>query len=153
MKSVNEEQAETVEKDSFKKELNEPEEIKTSEVETVFKEIEKKELSIRERIERIVKDIVESGRDYEKLSYREKAELFEFKLADIADNIKLHGEVLVRLRIRYSGAEMFEDYQEIYDETVKREDRTGGTEESIVSERREKRAETGEVSASNYLEM
>lgn len=138
LKSVNEEQAETVEMDSFNKELNEPEEIKVSEVVKVVEEAEKKELSIRERKERIVKDIVESGRDYEKLLYKEKAELFEFKLVDIADNIKLHGEVLARLGIRYSGAEMFEDYQEMYDEMVKREERAGGTEESIASERREK---------------
>lgn len=138
LRSVNEEQAETVEKDSFKKELNEPDEIKTSEVETVIKEIEKKELSIQEHVERIVQDIAGSGKDYEELSYREKTELFEFKLDDIADNIKLHGEVLAKLGIRYSGAEMFEDYQGIYDEMVKREERAGGMEESIVSERREK---------------
>ena len=78
------------------------------------------------------------GKDYEKFSYREKAELFEFKLDDVADNMKLHREVLAGLGIRYSGAELFEDYQGIYDETVKREDRIGGTEESIVSERKEK---------------
>ena len=136
--SVNEEQAETVEMDSFTKELNEAEEVKLSDVVNAVGEAEREEMSIQERVERIVKYIVESGKDYEKFSYREKAELFEFKLDDIADNMKLHGEVLAKLGIRYSGAEMFEDYQEIYDEMVKREERAGGTEESIASERREK---------------
>lgn len=97
--------------DLFKKELNEPEEIKLSDATNAVEEAEKKELSIQERVERIVKDIAESGKDYEKFSYREKTELFEFKLDDIADNVKLNGEVLARLEIRYSGAEMFEDYQ------------------------------------------
>ena len=136
--SVNEEQSKIVEMDSFKKELNESEEIKISDAVNVVREVEKKELSIQEHVDRIVKSITESDKGYEELSYREKAELFEFKLDDVADNIKLHGEVLAGLGIRYSGAEMFEDYQGIYDEMVKREERTGGTEESIVSERREK---------------
>ena len=136
--SVNEKQAEIVELDSFKKELNEPEVIKISDAAIVAHKTEKKELSIQERVERIVKSIAESGKDYEELSYRERAELFEFKLDNVADNMKVHGEVLTEMGIRYSGAELFEDYQGIFDETVKREARTGSTEETIVSERKEK---------------
>lgn len=35
--------------------------------------------------------------------------------------------------MKYSGAEMFEDYQGIYDETVKREEREAGFEKAIES--------------------
>lgn len=55
---------------------------------------------------------------------------------DITDNLKLHKEVLSRLGMEYSGAEIFEDYQGIYDETVKREEREDRLEQDIEGERK-----------------
>ncbi|MGI6501623.1 MAG: relaxase/mobilization nuclease domain-containing protein [Anaerostipes sp.] len=80
---------------------------------------EKRKLTIHERVEQICETIVESGKGYEELSFRDKLELFHFDLEDITENLALHSEVLAELGIKYSGADMFEDYQGIYDETVK----------------------------------
>ena len=84
---------------------------------------EKRNLTIHERVEQICETIIEAGKGYEKLSFRDKAELFHFDLEDITDNLEVHREVLAGLGIKYGGADMFEDYQGIYDETVKHEKR------------------------------
>lgn len=64
--------------------------------------------------------------------------LFQFELDDITENLKLHKEVLSKLGMEYSGAEMFEDYQGIYYETMKYEEREDSLEKAIESEKVEK---------------
>lgn len=85
-------------------------------------EMEKKQkLKIPGRVEEICDGILKSDKAYDSLSFEQKAELFQFELDDITENLKLHKEVLSKLGMKYSEAEMFEDYQGIYDETVRRE--------------------------------
>lgn len=87
-------------------------------------EMEKKQmLTIREWVEGVCDKIIKSGKAYGYLSFIEKAEFFQFEFDNITDNLKLHTQILARLGMEYSGAEIFEDCQEIYDEMVKREKR------------------------------
>ncbi|MGN1151130.1 MAG: hypothetical protein ACI4SN_03105 [Lachnospiraceae bacterium] len=48
-----------------------------------------------------------------------KARIFEFKLDDNRYNLELHGLVLKKLGLNLYGAEVYEDYQSIYEETMK----------------------------------
>lgn len=109
------------------------EKIKTPMIENVS-EVEKKQKPIiSERVEKICDEIMKSDKAYDSLLFEEKTELFQFEFDDITENLKLHKEVLSKLGMKYSGAEMFEDYQGIYDETVKQEERGGGFEKVISS--------------------
>lgn len=82
--------------------------------------VEKYELTLEERAVQIRDAIVNNYRAHDCLSAKEKAGLFEFKIDDIKYNLELHKMVLHKLGIQYARAELFEDYQEIYDETIKK---------------------------------
>lgn len=114
------------------KEIN-PQEIKIPVVANMSEKEKKQKLTIPERTKEICHGIMKFDKAYDSLSFEEKAELFQFELDDITENLKLHKEVLSKLGMKYSGAEMFEDYQGIYDETVKREGRESGFEKAIES--------------------
>lgn len=43
---------------------------------------------------------MKSGKAYDSLSFEEKAELFQFELDDIMENLKLHKEVLSKLGMK-----------------------------------------------------
>lgn len=113
-------------------------EIKTPVVANVPEMEKKQKLTISERADEICHGIMKSGKAYDSLSFEEKAELFQFELDDITENLKLHKEVLSKLGMKYTGAEMFEDYQGIYDETVKSEEREDGFEKAIESVKEKK---------------
>lgn len=80
---------------------------------------EEHELTLEERAVQIKDVIVRNCESYDYLSSKDKAGLFEFKIDDIKYNLELHKMVLHKLGVQYSGAELFEDYQGVYDETVK----------------------------------
>lgn len=62
-------------------------------------------------------------RAYDYLSTMDKARIFDFKVDDNRYNLELHGLVLKKLGINLYGAEVYEDYQSIYEETVKKADK------------------------------
>lgn len=106
-------------------------EIKTPVVANVPEMEKKQKLTIPGRVEEICDGILKSDKAYDSLSFEQKAELFQFEFDDITENLKLHKEVLSKLGMKYSGAEMFEDCQGIYDETVRREEREGRFEKAF----------------------
>lgn len=116
-------------------EMTSSEEIKES-IATSVTEVENEHmLTIPERAEWICDEVMKSGKSYNCLSFVEKAELFQFELDDIIENLELHKEVLSKLGLDYSGAEIFEDYQGIYDETVNREEREDGIDKVVMRDK------------------
>ena len=57
---------------------------------------------------------------YEKIPSSVKAEVFGFEIDDSSGNLKLYMQVVKALEVRMSQEEMFEDYQKVYEETIKR---------------------------------
>lgn len=57
---------------------------------------------------------------YAYLSTMDKARIFDFKVDDNRYNLELHGLVLKKLGLNLYGAEVYEDYQSIYEETMKK---------------------------------
>lgn len=78
-----------------------------------------KAMSVEELAEEISATIQRGHVSYYQLSVSEKASLFQFKVEDNYYNLKLHGLVLQKLGIQMYGSECFEDYQSIYQETMK----------------------------------
>ncbi len=78
-----------------------------------------KAMSVEELAEEISVTIQKDYVSYYHLSVQEKANLFRFKVEDNYYNLKLHGLVLQKLGIQMYGSECFEDYQSIYQETMK----------------------------------
>ena len=58
---------------------------------------------------------------YEKISWGVKAEVFGFDIDDSSGNLKLYMQVVKALGARMSQEEMFEDYQKVYEETLKKQ--------------------------------
>lgn len=58
---------------------------------------------------------------YESIPSSVKAEVFGFKIDDSNGNLKLYMQVMKALGARMSQEEMFEDYQKVYEETIKRQ--------------------------------
>lgn len=77
------------------------------------------EQTIEQRAEEIVDVVRKSYTSYDWLSIMDKARIFEFKLDDNRYNLQLHGLVLKKLGLNLYGAEVYEDYQSIYEETMK----------------------------------
>lgn len=57
---------------------------------------------------------------YEKIPSSVKAEVFAFEIDDSSGNLTLYMQVMKALGVRMSQEEMFEDYQKVYEETIKR---------------------------------
>ncbi len=76
-------------------------------------------MTVEELAEEISATIQKECVSYHHLSVQEKANLFQFKIEDNYYNLKLHGLVLQKLGIQMYGSERFEDYQSIYQETIK----------------------------------
>lgn len=56
---------------------------------------------------------------YEKIPSSVKAEVFGFEIDNSNANLKLYMQVMKALGVRMSQEEMFEDYQRVYEETIK----------------------------------
>ena len=82
----------------------------------------------------IVRRISELG-GYENVSDSVKADIFGFDIADVSGSIRLFLDVMKRLGIKMDGAELYEEFQRIYDEAVSRE----ADKEKVVNEREDKR--------------
>lgn len=59
---------------------------------------------------------------YKKIPSGVKAEVFGFEIDDSNGNLKLYMQVVKALGVRMSQEDMFEDYQKVYEETIKRQD-------------------------------
>ena len=58
---------------------------------------------------------------YENISLSVKAEAFGFEISDSGDDLKLYMLVIKALGVRMGQEEMFEDYQKVYEETIKKQ--------------------------------
>ncbi|MGL5259139.1 MAG: hypothetical protein ACRC7V_03430 [Lachnospiraceae bacterium] len=76
-----------------------------------------KKQSIDIRAIEIAGQIREYG-DYRYLKSFTKSRLFDFEIGDSSNNLKLYKAVMKELGIQKDLDEHFEDYQEIYDETL-----------------------------------
>ena len=68
----------------------------------------------------IVRRISELG-GYENISDSVKADIFGFDIADISGSIRLFSDVMKRLGIKLDGDGLYEEFQDIYDESVGRD--------------------------------
>lgn len=82
--------------------------------------VETAELTVEEQAEKIATAIQKYYKSYDYLSVENKARLFNFRIDDNSYNLELHAEVLKKLGIHMYGSDIFEDYQSIYEETMKR---------------------------------
>ena len=81
------------------------------------------EQTIEQRAEEIVDVVRKSYTSYDRLSIMDKARIFEFRIDDNRYNLQLHGLVLKTLGLNLYGAEVYEDFQSIYEETMKQTER------------------------------
>lgn len=77
------------------------------------------EQTIEQRAEEIAEVIQKSYPSYDCLSTMDKARIFDFRIDDNHYNLQLHGLVLKKLGLNLYGAEVYEDYQSIYEEMMK----------------------------------
>lgn len=72
---------------------------------------------------------LQSYREYKEVPVSVKVDAFGLEIGGDADNLKLYRSVLDKLEVELEPGEQFEDYQKIYDETVKRyEEKSWGRE-------------------------
>ena len=83
----------------------------------------------------IVSRILELG-GYENVSDSVKADIFGFDIADVSGSIRLFSDVMKRLGIKQNGAELYEEFQKIYDESVSRDADKEKTEDSMRKKER-----------------
>ena len=83
----------------------------------------------------IVRRISELG-GYENVSDSVKADIFGFDIADVSGSIRLFSDVMKRLGIKQNGAELYEEFQKIYDESVSRDADKEKTEDSMRKKER-----------------
>lgn len=79
---------------------------------------------------RIVRRISELG-GYENVSDSVKADIFEFDIADVSGSIRLFSDVMKMLGIKLDGAELYEEFQRIYDEAASRDVDKGKAEDKM----------------------
>lgn len=82
--------------------------------------VETAELTIEEQAEQIATTIQKYYKSYDYLSVENKARLFNFRIDDNSYNLQLHDGVLRKLGIHRYGSDIFEEYQSIYGETMKK---------------------------------
>lgn len=87
--------------------------------------VEVAELTVEEKAEQIATTIQKYYKSYDYLTMENKARLFDFRIDENSYNLKLHAEVLKKLGIHMYGSEDFEDYQGIYEETMKKAEKQG----------------------------
>ena len=78
------------------------------------------EQTIEQRAEEIADVVRKSYTSYDRLSTMDKARIFDFRVDDNRYNLQLHGLVLKKLGLNLYGAEVYEDYQSIYEEMMKK---------------------------------
>lgn len=78
------------------------------------------ELTVEEQAEQIATAIQKYYKSYDYLTAENKARLFDFRIDDNSYNLQLHVGVLKKLGIHMYGSNIFEDYQSIYGETMKK---------------------------------
>ncbi len=83
------------------------------------------ELTVDELAEQITTTIQKYYRSYDYLSAENKARLFNFRIDDNSYNLELHARVLKKLGIQMYGSDRFEDYQSIYEETMRTAEKQG----------------------------
>ncbi len=83
------------------------------------------ELTVDELAEQIVETIQKYYKSYDYLSAENKARLFKFRIDDNGYNLELHAGVLKKLDIQMHGSDRFEDYQSIYEETMRTAEKQG----------------------------
>ena len=67
-----------------------------------------------------VRRISEFG-GYENVSDSVKTDIFEFDIADVSGSIRLFSDVKKMLGIKLDGAELYEEFQKVYDESIGRD--------------------------------
>lgn len=82
--------------------------------------VETAELTVEEQTEQIALIIQKYYKSYDYLSSENKARLFNFRIDDNSYNLELHAGVLKKLGIHMYGSDRFEDYQSIYEETMRK---------------------------------
>ena len=87
--------------------------------------VEATELTVDEQAERIAATIQKYYKSYDYLLAENKARLFNFRIDDNSYNLELHAQVLKKLGIQMYGSDRFEDYQSIYEETMKKVEKKG----------------------------
>lgn len=87
------------------------------------------EQTIEQRAEEIVDVVRKSYTSYDRLSIMDKARIFEFRIDDNRYNLQLHGLVLKKLGLNLYGAEVYEDYQSIYEEMMKKAEKQNADDE------------------------
>lgn len=87
------------------------------------------EQTIEQRAEEIADVVRKSYTSYDRLSIMDKARIFKFRIDDNHYNLQLHGLVLKELGLNLYGAEVYEDYQSIYEETMKKTEKRNSDDE------------------------
>ena len=87
------------------------------------------EQTIEQRADEIAEVIRKSYTSYDRLSIMDKARIFKFRIDDNRYNLQLHGLVLKELGLNLYGAEVYEDYQSIYEETMKKAEKQNADDE------------------------
>jgi hypothetical protein len=73
-------------------------------------------------VEEIVRKLQKYG-SYDSIPLSVKADVFSFGFNNASENLDIYMEVLKQLGVKMDQSEMFEDYQAIYEETVKRQEK------------------------------
>jgi hypothetical protein len=73
-------------------------------------------------VDEIVQQLQEYG-SYDSIPLGVKADVFAFGFNNASENLDIYMKALKQLGVKMDQSEMFEDYQAIYEETVKRQER------------------------------
>ena len=68
---------------------------------------------------------------YGNVSNSVKTDIFGFDIADVSGSIRLFSDVMKKLGIKLDGAELYEAFQRIYDESVDRDTNTEKVEDKM----------------------
>lgn len=70
----------------------------------------------------IIADKLKDYGPFENISSNIKAEILGWDINDSSGNLKLYMQVMKKLGVRMGQGEMFEDYQKVYEEMMKKQD-------------------------------
>jgi hypothetical protein len=73
-------------------------------------------------VDEIVRKLQKYG-SYDRVPLSVKVDVFSFGFNNVSENLDIYMKVLKQLGVRMAQSEMFEDYQAIYEENVKRQER------------------------------
>lgn len=74
---------------------------------------------VADKADKIARELTACG-SYKYLKTSVKADAFKFDVNDAGGNLKLFMSVLDKLSVKLDGVQLYEEYQKIYDETVRR---------------------------------